>query len=143
MLDPEYKMPNKTTLLTLLLMLFLAQTASALDGLPPEAIAERMATKFARGVANVATSVVEIPKQSYLTVRDRGAIGYGIGPLKGMGMAFYRLFAGVAETVFFAVPQPGYYDPMISPEFVWDGWGEKRVEPRKQSPAEPAERKEE
>jgi hypothetical protein len=74
-------------------------------------------------------------------VRDRGRIGYLVGPLKGMGMAFYRLFTGVVETVFFAVPQPGYYDSMIDPEYVWQGWEEKRVEPRKQALAEPAEKK--
>jgi putative exosortase-associated protein (TIGR04073 family) len=130
----------KTTLLTVLLVMMVAASSFAIDGQPPEAIAERMATKLVRGVANVATSLVEVPKQSYLTIRDRGAAGYVVGPLKGVGMAFYRLFVGVAETVFFAVPQPGYYDPMISPEFVWQGWGAKRVEPRKQG-SEPADGK--
>ena len=134
-------MPVKTTLLTMLLLLFVATSCFAIDGLPPEAIAERMATKLVRGVANVATSLAEVPKQSYLTVKERGGAGYIIGPLKGMGMAFYRLFAGVTETVFFAVPQPGYYDPMIYPEYVWQGWEEKRVEPRKQETAENADRK--
>jgi putative exosortase-associated protein (TIGR04073 family) len=130
----------KTTLLTVLLVMMVSASSFAIDGQPPEAIAERMATKLVRGVANVATSLVEVPKQSYLTIRDRGAAGYVVGPLKGMGMAFYRLLVGVTETVFFAVPQPGYYDPMISPEFVWQGWGEKRVEPRKQG-SEPADGK--
>lgn len=122
----------KTSLLTVLLLLLFSTASFALDGQPPEAIAEKMASKLVRGVANVGTSLVEVPKQSYLTVRDRGAVGYLVGPLKGVGMAFYRLFAGVTETVFFSVPQPGYYDAMISPEFVWQGWEEKRVEPRKQ-----------
>ena len=131
----------KASLLTVLLLLLFATSSFAIDGQPPEAIAEKMAIKLVRGVANVATSLVEVPKQSYLTIRDRGASGYVVGPLKGMGMAFYRLFVGVAETVFFAVPQPGYYDPMIQPEFVWQGWEEKRVEPRRQSVPETDERK--
>lgn len=131
----------KATLSTLLLLMLVSTASFAIEGQPPEAIAERMAIKLVRGVANVATSLVEVPKQSYLTVRDRGAVGYVVGPLKGMGMAFYRLFAGVTETVFFAVPQPGYYDSMISPEFVWQGWEEKRVEPRKQGLAEPVDTK--
>jgi putative exosortase-associated protein (TIGR04073 family) len=133
-------MRTKVTLLFLLLLMLCATTCFALEGQQPEAVAEKMAFKLVRGVANVATSVVEIPKQSYLMVRDRGRIGYLVGPLKGMGMAFYRLFAGVTETVFFAVPQPGYYDSMIDPEYVWQGWDEKRVEPRKQGLAE-AEKK--
>jgi len=134
-------MRAKATLLSLLLLMVFATPSFAIEGQQPEAIAEKMAFKLVRGVANVATAIVEVPKQSYLTVRDRGGVGYVVGPLKGVGMAFYRLFAGVTETVFFAVPQPGYYDSMIQPEYVWDGWEEKRVEPRVQSLAEPAESK--
>lgn len=134
-------MRTKVTLLTLLLLMLFATASFALDGQQPEAIAEKMAFKLVRGVTNVATSLVEVPKQSYLMVRDRGNIGYVVGPLKGMGMAFYRLFAGVTETVLFPVPQPGYYDSMIYPEYVWQGWDERRVEPRKQGAAEPAEKK--
>ena len=92
----------------------------------PEAISERMVTKFARGITNLTTCVVEIPKQSYLTVRDRGAVGNLIGPLKGIVMTVYRGLIGGVETIFFMVPQPGYYDPMIDPEYVWKGWEEYR-----------------
>lgn len=94
-----------------------------------EFIVEKMAFKLARGITNVGTSIVELPKQSYLSVRDRGAVGYVVGPLKGIGMTLYRAFIGTAEAVFFLVPQPGYYDPMIDPEYVWDGWDKAREEP--------------
>jgi putative exosortase-associated protein (TIGR04073 family) len=124
-------MRTKAMLLSLLLLVLFATPSFAIDGQQPEAVAEKMAFKLVRGVTNVATSVVEVPKQSYLTVRDRGPIGYAVGPIKGLAMGFYRLFAGVTETVFFAVPQPGYYDPMIQPEYVWQGWEERRAEPRK------------
>jgi putative exosortase-associated protein (TIGR04073 family) len=134
-------MRTKLTLLSLLLLMLLATNCSALEEQQPEAVAEKMAFKLVRGVANVTTSLVEIPKQSYLMVRDRGKVGYLVGPLKGMGMAFYRLFAGVTETVFFAVPQPGYYDSMIYPEYVWQGWQEKRVEPRMQDVVDSAEKR--
>ena len=133
-------MRTKTTFLSLLLLMVFATASFAVEGQQPEAIAEKMAFKLVRGVTNVATAVVEVPKQSYLTVRDRGAVGYVVGPLKGIGMAFYRLLTGAAETVFFAVPQPGYYDSLIQPEYVWQGWEEKRVEPRKAA-VEPAEGK--
>jgi putative exosortase-associated protein (TIGR04073 family) len=123
------------------LLLLLATTCQAVEEQRSEAIAEKMAFKLVRGVANVTTSVVEIPKQSYLTVRDRGKVGYLVGPLKGVGMAFYRLLTGLTETVFFAVPQPGYYDSMITPEYVWQGWDEKRVEPRMPVGNETAEKK--
>lgn len=131
----------KATLLSLLLLMVFATSSFALEGQQPEAIAEKMAFKLVRGVTNTFTSVVEVPKQSYLMVRDRGNIGYVVGPLKGVGMAFYRLLTGLTETVFFAVPQPGYYDPLITPEFVWEGWDEKRVEPRGECEAQPVQAK--
>ncbi|MBI5483018.1 MAG: exosortase system-associated protein, TIGR04073 family [Deltaproteobacteria bacterium] len=92
----------------------------------PEMIAEKMAVKFTRGLANTFTSVVELPKQTVLTVRDMGAAGYLIGPIKGVGMTIYRGFVGVVETVFCVVPQPGYYDPLMDPPYVWQGWEPKR-----------------
>jgi putative exosortase-associated protein (TIGR04073 family) len=92
----------------------------------PEMIAEKMATKFVRGVTNTVTSIVELPKQTILTGRDMGAVGYIIGPIKGVGMTFYRGVVGLAETIFCMVPQPGYYDPMIDPTYVWQGWEPKR-----------------
>lgn len=131
----------KATLFSLMLVLVFATSAFAVEGQQPEAIAEKMAFKLVRGVTNVATSIVEVPKQSYLTVRDRGNVGYVVGPLKGVGMAFYRFFTGVVETVFFPVPQPGYYDPLIEPEYVWQGWEEKRIEPRGQAVADSVESK--
>lgn len=94
----------------------------------PESIAEKMTFKLVRGATNFVTSVAEFPKQTILTGRNHGAIGYVVGPIKGVGMTLYRGFIGLTETVFFMVPQPGYYDPMIDPEFVWQGWNDDRGE---------------
>lgn len=118
---------KKLRLLAALLFVFLlAAPFVAFADQQPEMIVEKMAVKFTRGVANVATSVIELPKQTVLTVRDMGGAGYVIGPLKGMGMTLYRAVIGAAEAVFFLVPQPGYYDPMIDPPYVWQGWEPKR-----------------
>lgn len=109
----------------LLLVIFFsfASPVSAEESQPPAAIIEKMAFKFARGVTNIVTCIAEIPKQTINTVNDRGGVGYVIGPLKGIGMTIYRGLVGGVETVFFLVPQPGYYDPMVDPEYVWHGWG--------------------
>jgi len=88
----------------------------------PDAIAEKMSFKLVRGVTNVFTSVAEIPKQTMITARNHGNVGYIVGPIKGVGMFLYRGFIGLTETVFFMVPQPGYYEPMMDPEFVWHDW---------------------
>ena len=92
----------------------------------PEMIAEKMAVKFVRGITNTVTSIVELPKQTIITGREMGSVGYIICPIKGVGMTFYRGVIGMAETIFCMVPQPGYYDPMIDPEYVWQGWEPKR-----------------
>lgn len=118
-------------ILPLVLLCLFTIPSFAQEAQQPEAIAEKMAFKLVRGVTNVTTGIAEIPKQSYLTIRDRGNIGYVVGPIKGFGMAIYRTLMGAVETVFFLVPQPGYYDPIIDPEYVWNGWEEKRVESRK------------
>jgi putative exosortase-associated protein (TIGR04073 family) len=111
---------------SLLFALAVTVPQTALADQQPEMIAEKMAIKFTRGVANTFTSIAELPKQTMLTVRDMGTVGYVIGPLKGVGMTLYRGFIGMTEAVFFLVPQPGYYDPMIDPAYVWEGWEPKR-----------------
>ena len=92
----------------------------------PEVIVEKMAIKLVRGVTNTFTSIVELPKQTILTGREMGPVGYVIGPVKGVDMTLYRAVIGITEAVFCMVPQPGYYDPMIDPEYVWQGWEPKR-----------------
>ena len=119
-------MKKALLLSALLFALVFTLPGAALAEQQPEMIAEKMAIKLTRGVANTFTSIVELPKQTVLTVRDMGPAGYVVGPLKGVGMTLYRGFIGLAETVFFLVPQPGYYDPMIDPAYVWDGWEPKR-----------------
>ena len=111
----------------LLLTVMLSMPLSSYAEQQPETIAEKMAIKFSRGIANTFTGIVELPKQTILTGRDMGTIGYVVvGPLKGISMTFYRTFIGLSESIFFAVPQPGYYDPMIDPPYVWEGWGPKK-----------------
>jgi putative exosortase-associated protein (TIGR04073 family) len=110
-----------TALLSLLILISLSAPSFA-QGENPEKTVGNMATKLTRGVTNIATSFVEIPKQSILSIRDQGAVGLVIGPLKGVGMTVYRTLLGCIETAFFLVPQPGHYDPMTDPDYVWNGW---------------------
>jgi putative exosortase-associated protein (TIGR04073 family) len=118
---------KKVLLLSVLLSVFFVMgPGHAIAEQQPEMIAEKMAIKFVRGVTNTVTSVIELPKQTILTGRDMGPVGYVIGPIKGVGMTLYRGVIGVVETVFCMVPQPGYYDPMMDPEYVWQGWGPRR-----------------
>lgn len=121
-------MKRPAVIISLLLFTLVSAPAFAVDSPKPESIAEKMSFKLVRGVTNFATAIVELPKQTILTSRTHGDIGYVVGPIKGVGMTLYRGLIGITETLFFMVPQPGYYDPMIEPTYVWEGWEDIRAD---------------
>jgi putative exosortase-associated protein (TIGR04073 family) len=86
----------------------------------PQEVVDGMANKFARGVTNIATGWLELPKQIYLTCKEEGyAKGLTVGPMKGLGMTLVRTGAGIGETVSFPLAYPGFYDPLFDPSYVW------------------------
>jgi putative exosortase-associated protein (TIGR04073 family) len=97
--------------------------------MPPDEVVGAMSNKLVRGVANVATGWVELPKQIVVTFKEEGAVkGIFVGPLKGIGMTLVRTVSGVVEVATFIVPFPGCYDPYFDPEYVWQGWSEEETE---------------
>lgn len=114
-------------LLAITLLAFTITTPLVVHAEPaPELIAEKMAVKFVRGATNFFTCIVEVPKQTVITGREMGPVGYVVGPVKGFGLGLYRGLVGMTEAIFFMVPQPGYYDPTMEPAYVWQGWESKR-----------------
>ena len=86
----------------------------------PQTVVTAMANKAVRGIANVATGWLEIPKQISVTFCEDGPVqGIFVGPLKGIGMTVVRTVAGVGELATFFVPFPGFYDPYFDPAFIW------------------------
>src|SRR6185295_14742280 len=82
---------------------------------------ERIGTKLVRGVANLSTGWVELPKQIYVVGTNEGWVaGVFRGPFDGLGMFFARTIAGAYEILTFPVPVPPRYQPMVQPEFVWE-----------------------
>ncbi|OGW75783.1 MAG: hypothetical protein A2Z72_05205 [Omnitrophica bacterium RBG_13_46_9] len=82
--------------------------------------AQDMGKKLARGLANILTGWVELPKNIYDTsVEDNVFSGLTVGLVKGVGMAIVRTGAGVYETVTFPFPIPEDYAPVLEPEFVF------------------------
>jgi putative exosortase-associated protein (TIGR04073 family) len=117
---------KRSLLATLLFVVMLMAPLAVFAEQPPEMIFEKIELKFARGLGNMITSPLEFPKQIIKTGEEMGPVGYLlIGPLKGIGMTLYRGFIGAVETTFCGVPQPGYYDPMMEPAYVWEGWESK------------------
>ena len=110
-------------LLGLLLFCGVAQADSYrnVDDASAEEVVTGMSSKAARGVANVATGWLEFPKQIYTTYREDGALqGCLVGPLKGIGMTLARTTAGALELFTFFLAYPGFYDPYIDPQYVWE-----------------------
>ena len=84
--------------------------------------AQDMGKKLYRGLANIVTGWIELPKNIYDTsVEDNPLSGITIGLAKGVGMTIVRTGAGVYETVTFPFPIPEGYTPVIEPEFVLKG----------------------
>src|SRR3990167_4221226 len=78
------------------------------------------ATKLGRGIANVITRWVEIPKRITETSQTDGvAAGITWGLLRGFGYGFIRTAAGFYEFFTFPFPAPPDYEPVIQPEFVF------------------------
>ncbi len=75
--------------------------------------------KLGRGVANIVTGWVEIPKNVYDTTQDENIfMGLTIGLAKGLGMSVIRTGAGIYDAVTFPFPIPQDYEPLLEPEYV-------------------------
>lgn len=90
------------------------------DTASPQEVVDGMSNKLVRGVANIATGWLELPKQVYLTCKEEGAAKcVTVGPIKGIGMTLVRTVSGVGETATFFLAYPGFYDPFLDPAYAW------------------------
>ncbi|MCC6142015.1 MAG: exosortase system-associated protein, TIGR04073 family [Nitrospira sp.] len=99
--------------------------ASLLVGAPvhadePQAVGDRISGKLIRGVVNLSTGWIEVPRQIYEVGTNEGWVrGLLRGPFDGIGMFFARTVAGVVETATFPIPLPTY-EPMVTPAYAWE-----------------------
>jgi len=97
-----------------------ADNFKSIENSSAQEVVDGMGTKAGRGLANMATGWLELPKQIYTTSKEDGvAKGILLGPLKGLGMTVVRTVAGVGEFATFFLAWPGFYDPYIDPPYVW------------------------
>lgn len=86
----------------------------------PVPLGEQIAKKFVRGIVNLSTGWMELPRQVYEVGRTEGwVMGALRGPLDGIGMSFARTVAGVLEIATFPVPLPTY-KPILTPRYAWE-----------------------
>lgn len=76
--------------------------------------------KLGRGIINLVTGWVEVPKRMDET-NKRSGLGPAltIGILRGLGHGFARETAGAYEIATFPFPAPPDYRPIIQPEYVF------------------------
>lgn len=95
-------------------------STQTIENSSPQETVDAMANKAVRGVANVTMGWLEFPKQIVYTYREDGlGKGMTVGPLKGLGMTLVRTVAGAVETLTFFIAFPGFYDPLVQPDYVW------------------------
>lgn len=79
------------------------------------------ATKLTRGVVNVTTSWMEVPKQIHLTSHEYDPlVGLTYGTVKGVAFTAMRATSGAFDVGTFIVPSPQINN--MQPEFVFDSW---------------------
>ncbi|HNX91357.1 MAG TPA: exosortase system-associated protein, TIGR04073 family [Candidatus Omnitrophota bacterium] len=101
-------------------ILVVCMVVVAMMGLATQCYAQDPAKKLGRGLANILTGWVELPKNIYQTsVEENVLSGLTMGLAKGVGMTIVRTGAGVYETVTFPFPIPEGYEPVLQPEFVF------------------------
>ena len=87
----------------------------------------QMTHKLGRGIVNILTGWIEIPK----TIADKWretdpATGFVMGFIQGSGWAFCRTATGFYDTVSFPFPAPDDYLPLMEPEFILPSiWGDE------------------
>jgi putative exosortase-associated protein (TIGR04073 family) len=84
------------------------------------AILQQIGAKLARGVTNFCLGWTELPKRIYLVTRDEGWLtGMLRGPVDGLGWFTARTIAGMYEVFTFPLPLPPHYQPLVTPDYVW------------------------
>jgi putative exosortase-associated protein (TIGR04073 family) len=85
-----------------------------------QSLGHQVSGKFIRGMVNLATRWVEVPRQIYEVGTNEGWMrGLLRGPFDGIGMFFARTVAGAVEMATFPVPLPTY-KPMLTPAYAWE-----------------------
>ena len=111
-------MRNRTVAAGLLVAIGMLAGAGPAAAEPMEA--GKACTKLTRGVINIVTGWVEIPKRVSETSQTSGsAAGFTWGILRGIGHGFIRTAAGFYELFTFPFPAPPGYAPVIQPEYVF------------------------
>lgn len=81
--------------------------------------------KLGRGLTNVFTGWIEVPKQVYLGAQqDNEVVGATAGLFKGLGSTLLRTGIGLYDAITFPLPSPSgdtsAYERMGLPDYAWE-----------------------
>jgi len=81
--------------------------------------------KMGRGLVNVLTGWIEVPKQVHAGSQEENPVtGFGMGLVRGAGLTLLRGGVGLFEAVTFPVPYPkDFASPYVSmelPDYAWE-----------------------
>lgn len=108
------------TLLTAVLLLAGLSGLAQAQAVETQGLGHQVSEKFIRGMVNLSTGWVEVPRQIYEVGTNEGWVsGLLRGPFDGIGMFFARTVAGAVEVATFPVPLPTY-KPMMTPVYAWE-----------------------
>ena len=96
-----------------------------LFGSSAQAWAQDPIHKMGRGIVNVLTGWIEIPKQIHLGSQEENpVVGIGAGVLKGAGLTLLRGGVGIYEALTFPFPYPkdysSPYEQMELNDYAWE-----------------------
>ena len=91
----------------------------------PQAFAQDPIHKMGRGLVNLLTGWLEVPKQIHLGGQEeQPVIGLGRGLLKGVGLMVLRGGVGIYEAITFPLPYPkdfaSPYEQMEMGDYAWE-----------------------
>ena len=91
----------------------------------PRSWAQDPIHKMGRGLVNVLTGWLELPKQVHLgSQRDHPVTGVGWGLVKGAKLLILRVGVGIFEAATFPIPYPkdfaSPYERMEMPDYAWE-----------------------
>jgi putative exosortase-associated protein (TIGR04073 family) len=94
-------------------------------GLQADAWAQDPIHKAGRGLTNVLTGWIEVPKQIHMGSQEANPVtGLAWGFVKGVGLTVLRGGVGIYEAVTFAIPYPkdfaSPYDLMELTDYAWE-----------------------
>ena len=86
----------------------------------------RVHGKFKRGLINVFTFPLEIPKQTKGVVEEGKNVPHKLvlvvpGVLKGVGYGVVRAMSGLWDVATFNINYPKDSQPLLKPDYVWEG----------------------